>query len=891
MSVIGFGSFSNITLPAPRGSASKLTQVFFILIFLTSLLGIPTTPAQAADVCTSISLDASEDTWLRRGSANLNYGGATTLEVNGGNNTQDRGALLRWNLSSIPSGATITAASLTLNVTNATANTYSLYDLKRNWVEGNNNGARGSGASWNYYGAAAGLWGTGGAQNTTSDRNNTNLWNATSIAAGSQTRALNSSGLAVVQSWVNTPSSNQGLTIQNYAASNDNLIFTSSEGTAKPKLNITYCVGTTKTITFQNGASGYSGTVDTYLRGTTDGDLNFSADTNLEWDDNTGTTTDELALIRFTGLFSNEGGPIPSGSLIQSATLTYMTTDLNSGSTAIGDPGNVYESLVDWTGNTATYNNFGGEPGVQTDERSASVIASAPATAMSTAFNIDVTASLQRWMAGTANYGWIILPTGTDGVVIYSSDIANTAYRPKLTVTYITNAPKDPVLVQPSHAATGISISPTLEVTVSDPNADMMDVSIYGRKVEDFSIVLLPDTQLYAASYPGIFSSQVQWIVDHRNSTNTVFVTGLGDIVSTAANTAEYDAADAAYDLLDAPKIPYSVGAGNHDVPLTNYNTYFGPARFTSKPWYGGHYGSTNENSYSLFSATGNDFILINLEYNPSTEVLDWADALLSTYSSRRAIVESHSIISTDNSWTNQGIYTALSDHANLFLMVCGHMHPATDGAGYLAQTGPLGNTIHIVEADYQDYPNGGSGYLRILRFSPADDQIHMTTYSPTLDIAIGTYPDQMDLGYDLDGGSPFELLGTQTGVTSGSNVSVVWNNLLNNTNYEWYAVASDGANSVTSPIWHFTTGSPTAANLNYFRAGKTTEGVQLPGRRSSNPPRWGSTSTAARCRANLSCSTTPSSPPKCRDSRKGPPTSTWIPPRCPACYTSTSSR
>jgi len=31
--------------------------------------------------------------------------------------------------------------------------------------------------------------------------------------------------------------------------------------------------------------------------------------------------------------------------------------------------------------------------------------------------------------------------------------------------------------------------------------------------------------------------------------------------------------------------------------------------------------------------------------------------------------------------------------------------------------------------ADYQDMSQ--SGYLRILRFSPADDMIHMTTYSP----------------------------------------------------------------------------------------------------------------------------------------------------------------
>ena len=86
------------------------------------------------------------------------------------------------------------------------------------------------------------------------------------------------------------------------------------------------------TATFQQGAAGYTGTMDTFIRGTTEGNTNFHTNTGLEWDDNSGTTTDEIALIRFTGLFASEGGPIPDGATITYATLTYMTTDLNTGS-------------------------------------------------------------------------------------------------------------------------------------------------------------------------------------------------------------------------------------------------------------------------------------------------------------------------------------------------------------------------------------------------------------------------------------------------------------------------------------------------------------------------------------------------------------------------------
>ena len=122
---------------------------------------------------------------------------------------------------------------------------------------------------------------------------------------------------------------------------------------------------------------------------------------------------------------------------------------------------------------------------MQTDEYRATPVVSAPATAISTAFTIDVTASLQRWSTTPAeNLGWIFLPTAADGVTIYSSDFATVAYHPLLSVTYIPfapAAPNQPTLVSPADGASGVSLSPVLSVIPTDPNADPMDVSFYGR--------------------------------------------------------------------------------------------------------------------------------------------------------------------------------------------------------------------------------------------------------------------------------------------------------------------------------------------------------------------------------------------------------------------------
>ncbi len=671
-------------------------------------------------------------------------------------------------------------------------------------------------------------------------------------------------------------------------------------------LTANFVAQSTVTVTFQSGVAGYTATDDTFIRGTTDGGVNFGSETDLQWDQST--TAGEYALIRFDNLFTTEGGPIPEGVVISSATLSYMTTDLSSGSTAEGDPANVYESLVAWDGSTVTYNTFGSTAGVQTADYNATPVVTANATAASTVYSIDVTTSLQSWSTDPdANLGWIFVPTADDGVNIYASEEATVSYRPSLSVTYLTGsvvqhtlsvsndgngtvtldptaagnlydhnavvtltpvpasgyefaiwsgtndsdptdngdgtwsiivdedkaitanfsllpiniAPNLPALVQPADDATGVSLPPTLEVTVSDDNpGDKLDVGFYGRQAgvstsEDFTLVVFPDTQNESQYYPAVYVSQAQWIVDNADDENIVFVTHVGDIVNTSSDTTQWDNAVAAMNLIDTAGIPYSVGPGNHDGNLyatSKYENYFGVSRFEGKSWYGGHYSTTNFNNYSLFSASGMDFILINLEYNAGTNQLNWADQLLKDYSDRRGIVVQHNILNTNNTWQQQAPYTALKDNPNLFLMLCGHMHSSSDGAAYRSELGDDGHTIHIMLADYQDFPHGGDGYLRILRFSPADEMIYATTYSPYLDayITSTTNYDQTNMAYDMANGTggTYTLIDTVDDVDNGDNASISWTGLAAGTEYEWYATVSDGQETVTGSSWSFTTGS-----------------------------------------------------------------------------------
>ncbi|MFH1108834.1 MAG: DNRLRE domain-containing protein [Planctomycetota bacterium] len=182
------------------------------------------------------------------------------------------------------------------------------------------------------------------------------------------------------------------------------------------------------TLTFQQGVSDYTGTQDTYLYQSTPDTVEGNLDV-WRWDTENPAPYQEIGLIRFDGILGSGPNQIPVGSQINSATLTLEVYN-----SSVLPAGGVNEVTVDWSEATATWNNFGGEAGVQADEYGA-LVASAP-IAMGTA-NINVTSSLQAWSSNPAdNHGWIFIPQAIDGVQVRSSEYATIANRPKLSVTY-----------------------------------------------------------------------------------------------------------------------------------------------------------------------------------------------------------------------------------------------------------------------------------------------------------------------------------------------------------------------------------------------------------------------------------------------------------------------
>ncbi len=392
-------------------------------------------------------------------------------------------------------------------------------------------------------------------------------------------------------------------------------------------------------------------------------------------------------------------------------------------------------------------------------------------------------------------------------------------------------------LMSPSSAT--FSSAANLGVALEDVSTTNV-VTIYGRPAgtppgPDFTIVALPDTQYYVSSLnggrPETFVAQTDWIVANKLASNIAFVTQLGDCVENGDNNPlEWHRATNALYRLENPLttfathgIPYGVAVGNHDQSPAGsaagttrfYNDYFGEAHFAGRDYYGGHFGTNNDNHFQVFSASGLDFIVIHLEFDPgqNSNVLQWANQLLETHRNRRAIVVSHYLITTFGGFGPQGqkVFDGLKHNTNLFLMLCGH----EPGEGQ--RTDVFDNhTIHTVLSDFQARTNGGSGFLRLLEFSPSNNVIRVRTYSPTFDSFETDATSQFTLDYDMRGGESFTAIASFTDVCADTNLSFAWNGLAPNADYEWYVEAQDGETTQRGPVWRFTTGS--AAELHPLR-------------------------------------------------------------------------
>lgn len=451
-------------------------------------------------------------------------------------------------------------------------------------------------------------------------------------------------------------------------------------------------------------------------------------------------------------------------------------------------------------------------------------------------------------------FEWRNVAAGTHTLTSVATDNAGaTTTSAPVTIDVLPNPNRPPALAldRPAAGATGIGAMATLAVTLADPENAALRVIFHGRKTTpatpgpDFVIGTLPDTAAYSENRPNraaTFLAQTRWYLENRDRLQLAFISHLGDFVEhgdldgATSNLAEWLVADAALRTLENPAlslrpfgIPWGGAPGDRDQSPQGdaggttrlFNQFFGASRFAGRAYYGGHYGTNNNNNYQLFSASGLDFIVIHLEHDARARgllqpVLDWADALLKAHPHRRAIVTTHWLLNpgSPGAFSAQGhaIYERLRSNPNLFLLLGGHIA----GEGRRVDRFQ-GRAVHSILQSYHGRANGGDGWLRYYVLSPARNTITAKTFSPVLDRSETDAGSEFVLPCDLQAPvGDWIPLGTVSVAAGATAARFEWTGLEPGAHYEWYAEVRDEINTTTAPPRRFVTApaAPPAVEL-----------------------------------------------------------------------------
>lgn len=205
-------------------------------------------------------------------------------------------------------------------------------------------------------------------------------------------------------------------------------------GQASTSLNVALQVlpGSQGTVVLRDGLDGYAGTSDTYLSSYSK-TSKYGGSTSLYIEN-----TAYAPLIKFA-IYQSEGGPVPNGAVIQSATLSVYKSsvyDLTIGLRKVLCNWSEAETSWNQCNNTTTWSVAGaGSEGADVSAQLSSVY-----TAWGAGWvNFDVTQSVNDWQT-TNNYGWKLYRVSGDGANLktfrsseYSTDVT---LRPKLEITY-----------------------------------------------------------------------------------------------------------------------------------------------------------------------------------------------------------------------------------------------------------------------------------------------------------------------------------------------------------------------------------------------------------------------------------------------------------------------
>jgi len=282
---------------------------------------------------------------------------------------------------------------------------------------------------------------------------------------------------------------------------------------------------------------------------------------------------------------------------------------------------------------------------------------------------------------------------------------------------------------------------PSLSMGVSAAHGEFIDE---GPEIGDydFSVVLVPDTQVVTYVNRDSLHYIYDWIIDNTDSKKIEFVIGLGDMTE-KSSYAEWWEVEKQVDRLNGV-VPYALVRGNHDKTL-DLNKFFPKAE---TPHIEGTYDPWINNSWRTVRMGDYDYLIMTLDYGADDDMLAWASGVIKDHPDHNVIIATHSYLFNDGTTLDAGDLCPPSKsggtndgddmweklirkHENITLVVCGH--DSSDRIVYRQDKGDHGNTVTQMLIDAQDLDRdtkGAAGMIAIAYFSNGGKNVQIEYYS-----------------------------------------------------------------------------------------------------------------------------------------------------------------
>ncbi len=265
-----------------------------------------------------------------------------------------------------------------------------------------------------------------------------------------------------------------------------------------------------------------------------------------------------------------------------------------------------------------------------------------------------------------------------------------------------------------------------------------------------YTIALLPDPQYTNDHHPKKLPNTFDWLLENKEKQNIQYFIGLGDMTDHSKNP-EWERITTQYARLDGI-IPYSLVRGNHDGAAlfdANHNSKTPYYKYVQEN--GGMMKEKSViNTYLLFEVGDVKYMIINLDFGATDDVLSWVDSVLEANPDRRAIIATHGYMNRDGTTLDRDDYASpnkydeawnsgeemwekcFKKHANVHMIVSGHI--SVDDIICTETKGDNGNIVYqfLIDTQGTDDKLAGAGFIALMHFTEDGNHARVEYYSAT---------------------------------------------------------------------------------------------------------------------------------------------------------------